>query len=550
LPFASDDKGNRPGMLPRERMTHLGTDFGMMGPAGDRIRWRDGQAIADTRSGDWAGIWHSLAGLGRDTQTTLDFLRVYPTWIVGSNQPRCTGIVVRLSGQGQFRLEIKSARQEILWSWRSAIDSDEPQVLTLSCNPAALRAAKFLNWIVEPGGRIAVDSVGLRLEFPSMSFAERVFLISYAKLARCYDVEAGVVKNRAHWPTGSFDAVPASGLFALATASAWTQGIVGRSFAEQVLQKVHATMMALPHADGWLPHYIRRASDGQYSISPGTEFSTIDSSFYFHGMLLAAQILDNHAMLDQLSGEIRSLRFDRLIGASGYVNHGFREDGKSVLRGEWNAGGGESILVILLELMATGHTVGKTQFQNWDPNGVGFIGEVQSLFYSQFDSGTPDALTGYDWYSGRRELLNEQEAFFAQRYPDSFAAKVGLYGLSAGEAFRGQSYVANGTRRLRASVIHPHYILMAGRWQPARTYALLQAMEQVGLLPPWGLVENVDAMTGEYFPMIGSLNAAFECLGAYHMWARWSGSPDAIDIASESNSLTAAAIRVLYPKGA
>jgi hypothetical protein len=57
-------------------------------------------------------------------------------------------------------------------------------------------------------------------------------------------------------------------------------------------------------------------------------------------------------------------------------------------------------------------------------------------------------------------------------------------------------------------------------------------------------------MTGEYFPMIGSLNAAFECLGAYHMWARWSGSLDAIDIASESNSLTAAAIRVLYPKGA
>src|SRR5690349_15270830 len=102
LPFVSDGKGNRPGMLPRERMTHLGTDFGMMGPAGDRIRWKDGQAIADARSGGWAGIWHSLAGLGRDTQTTLDFGRVYPTWIVDSKQPRCTGIVVRLSGQGQF----------------------------------------------------------------------------------------------------------------------------------------------------------------------------------------------------------------------------------------------------------------------------------------------------------------------------------------------------------------------------------------------------------------------------------------------------------------
>jgi hypothetical protein len=381
-----------------------------------------------------------------------------------------------------------------------------------------------------------------------MSFAERVFLISYAKLARCYDVDAGVVKNRAHWPTGSFDAVPASGLFALATATAWTQGIVDSSFAEQVLQKIHATMTALPHADGWLPHYIRRGPDGRYTISPGAEFSTIDSSFYFHGMLLAAQILEDHSILDQLSSEIRSLRFDRLVGVSGHLNHGFRADGKSVLRGEWNSGGGESILVILLELMATGHTAGNTQFENWDPNGVGFIGEVQSLFYPQFDSEAPDALTGFDWLSGRRALLNEQEAYFVQREPDSLAAKLGLYGLSAGEAFRGRSYVANGTRRVRASVIHPHYILMAGRWQPERTYALLQAMERVGLLPPWGLVENIDPKTGEYFPMLGSLNAAFECLGAYHMWARASAKPDAIDIASATNSLTAAAIRILYPK--
>ena len=350
------------------------------------------------------------------------------------------------------------------------------------------------------------------------------------------------------WPTGSFDAVPASGLFALATATAWTQGIVERSFAEQVLHKVHATITALPHADGWLPHYIRRGSDGRYTISPGTEFSTIDSSFYFHGMLLAAQILEDQSMLDQLSSEIRSLRFDRLIGASGYINHGFREDGEILARGEWDGGGGESILVVLLELMATGHAAGKTQFQNWDPNGVGFIGEVQSLFYSQFDSDAPDMLTGVDWATARRALLNEQQAFFAQREPGSVAAKLGLYGLSAGEALRGQSYVANGTRKLRASVIHPHYILMAGRWQPERTYALLRSMEQVGLLPPWGLVENIDPKTGEYFPMLGSLNAAFECLGAYHMWARSSGRADAIDVASDSNPLTAAAIQILYPK--
>ena len=111
-----------------------------MGPSGDRIKWSDGQAIADLRSGGWAGIWHSLAGLGRDSQTTLDFNRVYPPWIVDSKQPRCTGIVVRISGQGQFRLEIKSAATEVLWSWQSRIDSIEPEALTLDCDPAALRS--------------------------------------------------------------------------------------------------------------------------------------------------------------------------------------------------------------------------------------------------------------------------------------------------------------------------------------------------------------------------------------------------------------------------
>ena len=32
LPFESNGKGNRPGLLPRERMTHLGTRFWHDGP--------------------------------------------------------------------------------------------------------------------------------------------------------------------------------------------------------------------------------------------------------------------------------------------------------------------------------------------------------------------------------------------------------------------------------------------------------------------------------------------------------------------------------------
>jgi hypothetical protein len=551
LPFTTETHGNRPGLTPKERMTHLGTDFGMMGPSRDRIDWRDGQAVVDVRDGGWAGMWHSLAGLASDLKTTLDFTRVYPQWIAAKMQPRASGVIVRLSGQGQFRLEIKSADQRVLWAWQQGINSESPREFTLNCDPDQLRAAKFLNWLAEPGADIAVDSVSLRIEFPPMSFPERVFLTSYAKLARCYDVAAGVVKNRAHWPTGSFDAVPASGLFALATATASTLGIVDQAFAEKVLLDIHSTMTALPHADGWLPHYISRDPDGRYTIHPGTEFSTIDSSFYFHGMLLAAQILRDQPMMDQLTSEIRSLRFDRLIGTDGYINHGFRTDGQAPLRGEWNNGGGESTLALLMELMATGgRQPTAASFAAWDHNGVGFIGEVQSLFYPQFDSSQPDAITGFNWRQLRLQLLASQEAYFPTHEAGSTAAKLGIFGLSAGEGPRGKNYVANGTEKVKENVIHPHYILMAGRWEPAKTYDLLREMESKGLLPPWGLVENIDPTLGEYLPMLGSLNAAFECLGSYHMWMRWAETLDVIDAASAANPLMASAIRVLYPAAA
>jgi hypothetical protein len=547
-PFEPDPKERQPGLPPRERITHLGTDFGPMGPARHRVVWKDGQACADLRDARWAGIWHSLAGLARESESSLDFQHCYPAWIAASRQPRCTGVILRLSGHGSFKVEIKAADQKVLWSWKQAIDAAAARDFTLDCPPETLRAAKFLNWVAEPGSDFAVDRVALRLEFPSMPFPDRVFLIGYAKLARCYDPKVGIVKNRAHWPTGSFDAVPASGLFALATAVASTRGVAERPFAEKVLHDIHRTMSVVPRADGWLPHFISRDPSGRYTIHPGTEYSTVDTSLYYHGMILSAQILGDKPMLAHLEREVKSLRFDGLRGADGWINHGFRADGETLLRGDWNGWGGETALTLLLERMALGDRAAlKMALDGHVHNGVGFIGEIQSLFYPQFDQPRPDAVSGIDWRASRLALLAEQQAYYPTHEPQSAAAKLGLYGLSAGEGFRGRGYVANGTRKVRADLIHPHYVLLAGRWQPAKTYELLGKMEANGLLPPWGLVENVKPDLGEYLPMLGSLNAAFECLGAHHIWARHSGQPDVIDAAARDCPLTAAAIRGFYP---
>ncbi len=552
FPFVTDQPADSSQPVPREPVTHLGTDFGWMGPARHRITWRDGRACADLRGeSGWAGLWHGLAGLANDPGTTLDFLRCYPWPVVDARQPRCTGIIVRLRGRGGFRVEIQSADRRALWTKRLTLDDpDADREFTLPCAPESLRAAKFLNWVAEAGAQVAVDRLALRLECQPLPFPERVFLTGYAKLARCYVPKVGIVKNRAHWPVGKFDALPATGLFALATAVAWTRGVVERPDAERVLHAIHRTVNGLPHADGWLPHYVSYGPGGRYAVHPGTEFSTIDTSICYHGLILAAQILGDTATLEELTREVRGMRFDRLRRPGGWVGHGFRLDGHTPLPGAWDGWGGEAALVLLLERMALGEAAPLKMPPGVEGvhNGVGFIGEIQSLFYPHFDQPRPDAVSGTDWRQARLALLAEQQAYFPAHEPHSAAAQLGVYGLSSGEAFRGRGYAVNGTRKVTTpGLIHPHYILLAGRWQPAATYALLRRMEARGLMPPWGLVENVRSDLSEYLPMLGTLDASFECLGAHHMWARHTGAPDVIDAACRDCPLTAAAIRAFYP---
>src|SRR5262249_39739317 len=315
-----------------------------------------------------------------------------------------------------------------LWArWLTLGDPDAEREVTLPCAPEALRAAKFLNWVAEPGAHVAVDRLALRLEYPPLPFPERVFLTGYAKLARCYVPTVGIVKNRAHWPVGRFDALPATGLFALATAVAWTRGDVERPDAERVLRAIHRTAAGLPHADGWLPHYVSHGPDGRYAVHPGTEFSTIDTSIFYHGMILAAKLLGDTETLEELAREVHGLRFDRLRRPGGWVGHGFRLDGHTPLPGAWDGWGGETALVRLLERMALGEAVPLRMAPATDGvhNGVGFIGEIQSLFYPHFDQPRQDAVSGTDWRQVRLALLAEQQAYFPAHEPHGAAAELG-----------------------------------------------------------------------------------------------------------------------------
>jgi hypothetical protein len=535
--------------------THIGTDFGRMGPGEHLLAWEPGAARVDLTRAGWTGMWHSLAGLARERSQALDFLRCYPPFIRDAYQPRCVGVTLRAAGVGRLKLEIKAADERPLWTHTLDLHGEPPQDLVFPCDPTQLRHAKLLNWVAEPEARLSVDAVGLLVEYPAMPYAERVFLNSYAKLARCYVPANGIVKDHLHREAGAFDGLPATGMFALATAAAWRMGMVDRPFAEETLRQVHRATREIPRAYGLLPHFVERPKTdgrraGPYRIHPGTEYSTVDTSLYFHGMLLASQMLGDAETQTGLLNEVRAIRFDRFRDPEGMILHGLREDGQTSLGWSWADWGGETALVVLLERLSERQpSPPRVNRTGKVPGGIGFIGEVQSLFYPQFNGPEPDALTGVSWPKARRDLLEEQRQYFPKHKPDSAAAKLGLYGLSAGEAFRSRGYVVNGSQFPGADLIHPHYLMMAAQLRkPDDTFKLLQAMEARGLMPPWGLVENVRADLNEYSPLVGSLNAAFECLGAYHVGAKALGQPDYVYEASRECIPLARAIETFYPR--
>lgn len=534
--------------------THLGTDFGPIGPGGDRLLWEPGGWVrADMRDGNWGGMWHSLAGLAREPDVTLDLARCYPAPVRDPYQPVCRGVVLQARGTGRVKMEIKGPDQQLLWQQDRPL-AGPPVRLDFDLDPAGLRRAKTINWVAEPGSDLAVSGVGLVIDFPAMTLPDRVFVESFAKLARCSIPGAGLVKDQAHRPAGAFEAVPASGMYALAAAVASERGVVDKEFAAQTLNETRRAFTALPKADGWLPHFVTRGRDGRYRLHPGTEYSTVDTALAYHGLLLAARVLGDEAAENAVLADVRKLRFDHLRGPDGYLRMGFKPDGRTPLASTWRDWGGEAALVALTERLARGpEAKPKMNKSGHVPDGVGFVAEIQSLFYPQFDSTDPDALTGVNWKAARAELVRDQIAAVAKdprAAAPGGAAKLGLFGLSAGEGYRGRSYSANGTRTGRGfDVLHPHYVLMAGQavGRPAATYDRLKALEDRDLLTPWGLVENVTPDLAEALPVTGSLNAAFECLSAYHLAARATGRADAIYDAARTGPAADAA-RMFYPR--
>lgn len=548
-------EGEIPGFNPFRHYTHLGTDFGVVRTpdAGEsEIFGTAGCVVAQVGAEGSAGLWHSLDGLIREPGRSLDFLRPWPAEILPAYQPRITGVGLRVEGYGTVRVEIKDSAGAILWSAEARSESHEPQTFSWPCDPEVIRGAREIIWLAGPRSSVCVGSLTLELSMPErLSLEDYILLASYAKFARCRDAASAFVRDRAHTPAGTFDGVPATAMFPLAACTVMEAGFMRREDAVRIFRQTLDAVFSLRRSRGLLPHFVS-LQDGRRDLVPGTEFSTLDTAIAWQSLLLAATWLEDSGAADRILAAIREIDFQACRGEDGRICHGFLgPDAEEPLAAWWTDWGGETALVLMLERMALGDAAcapmegGGRVFRD-----CGFIAEIAGLFYPWFSCSRPDAVTGVDWLGARRRLLADQQAYFPSFLPESFAATNGIFGLSAGETKDGSGYQANGAALPDIRLIHPHYMLMSATIDPDRSRARtgLRRLVEHGLLPPWGMVENVTADHDSWLPMIGSLNAAFETLSAGHFRAAGlPGNPNGLYAAARRCRPAVEAVRRFWP---
>lgn len=535
--------------------THLGSDFGFLGPGELHCTCMPGSICADLppKSEGWAGVWHSLNGLARENQT-LNLKACYPSIIQPAFQPRVVGIKAVVMGAGQFKLELKTDQKDPkgpkLPGWSESLvltGAADIHTITRPIDPAVVPEAQFLNWVAEGGSDMCVDSLALQVELPPVDFPTYVFLASYAKLARCYSEQTGMVRDRAHITPDALNAVPATGMFALATTAAWRVGIVEESRARSTVRRIMETVRTLPRQRGLLPHFVH-LQDGKWQPLRGSEYSSIDTALCLFSLRIAGQMLKDEQVATQALEMLKGLRMDTLRDPAGYVIHGMRDDG-TPLSAVWRDWGGETALVLMMQRVAAGPTfIPKMDDSGRSHRGIGFITEIPSLFHPRFNTNARAHAGLVDWRAYRQERLAEQKAYFPKTAPESLAARLGLYGLSAGEGARGRGYHVGGVEDAGENLIFPHYVLMSALMEkdPSSTYDLLAKMESRGWMPPWGLVENIEADGSSYVPMIGSLNASFEALAAYHLLMNHRRTEDDVYLAASADPVFQDAIQAVF----
>jgi hypothetical protein len=508
--------------------SRLGSDRGEMGDGSYTVNIGGGNASVAVQSG-WAGVWCYLKHNSRDNDV-LNPIRLLGPYIKAQYQPRIVGIEVKIiDGVGLFKIELKDINNDFI-SWQFYQLTGGSRTLSYSIEPST--NISRLNWLINEAGYATVDEIRLLIESPDYNLQEAVFLFSYNHLSQCYDEATGVVRDRARWPAGVFDAVQSIGTFALASAVAWDLGYIEESTAKAIITKTKNTILALPTYHGLLPHFLENGNR-----HPNSEWSSVDTVITLIAEILACQAVGEDT--SPLEAMMQSIDWNDLTDNGAHsIGMGYSTTGEKLKDTygnllTWNTFGSEAFLVAAAYSAATGNNNvkldGFSYPATWD--GSGFNDQLAALF---FPMNTTDKW-GNDWWTYRQQAFVSQLNYINnltgihQDYKD-----YGLFGLSAAEVpepwmvEEGEVYRAwgvgghNGTPQdginlVGYPIIAPHYAAMVWPEHPDESANVFRyLMETHNLFTPLNNVESlgIDIDGNPHWNSLkGSWNLSLQALG-------------------------------------
>lgn len=472
-------------------------------PVFSTMVWASGQVTATLGAEmPWGGgqmsLNHPLA-----ENLPINLAAILPRQILRPYQSKITGAVAQVVGGTPgttLRLELKN-RGQWRWSGETTLDGGEQLV---SFPLPRLGNVDELLWILDgdPGDAVVLDTITFTATTRITDTATAAFVWSYGQLLNNWNPRTGLVRDRGSDPSGKFDAIQATGSLAAVTAQAAQLGVISRSNARQIVDRIgQALLVEMPRFHGLWPHFVTASPEGVIAIVPSTEWSSVDTVIAAIG-LLAAQ----HALgLDTAATEqmLRDIDWDDLTLPDGAISMGYDTQGDRIPWG-WKDFGTEAWLVQLAYASAVGEIASMARPNPPTVNGSGFIDELAWLFVPP-----PNSLDywGTDWEAYRKEAADKQIGFFPENDPTSCFAQlawltqIDLFGLSAGEMPQG-SYLTldvggsdrppeTGAERLGAPAITPHYTGLIASLRPDASIRMWDWLIDNGLFTPLNNVESL-----------------------------------------------------------
>lgn len=499
------------------------------------VDWGPGIVTATVGPGkDWAGIWLSLNHPVVENQP-VNFSRVLPAVIQPAYQSEIANVTVEIAGGTagkNLKLELKNGGS-IAWQSPGAPLTGGQQILSYDLPPLGdITQMVVVLDQASANDYVTIADISFQATTQITDTAQAAFVWSYGMLLNNWNATTGLIRDNGKFPSGVFEAVQSTGSLAAATAQAYQSGVVNRTDAISIVNRISSTLLTdLPRYNGLWPHWVV-ATTGTITIVNGTEWSSVDTVIAAFGLLDAQAALDlDTAGTTQMLQEIN---WNDLKQANG-ISHGYQHDG-SVITSSWDTFGGESWLVDLAYAAATQETPPLEYPLPPTANGSGFIDELAWLYILP---PTTNDVWGANWPDYRMAAAITQTTYYT--LPSCFA-QLGLFGLSAAEVpipsvvTETQIYQPfgvggrfappnDGSALLGQPVVTPHYSAMIASLRPTEAISMWTWLINEGAFSPLNNVEsllfpagsNCSADEVQWNSLKGSWNLTLQTLG----WGRY-----------------------------